>query len=160
MGLKSNYSNLKSYSIDRFYEKYIFSRERLTRLRGELSELRSNIKLLLYFVLERIYFLIHFFFLVLILYKLFRLLWQLSFFYIVNCFLLLLIFISRLFTYSGIDLILLILFAVGGGIGVLYYPNIFTWFDCLSRQSDNYIEKLYFFYSLYSLILLHLCSPL
>ena len=144
MGLKSNYSNLKSYSIDRFYEKYTFSRERLTRLRGELSELRSNIKLL-YSILEKIYILINFFISILIFYKLFQLLWQLPLYYIIKCFLLLLIFIYRLLTYSNLNSILLIAFAIYGSILILSLVHLFEWLDCLRQQSSGYIEKLYFF---------------
>ena len=144
MGLRSNYSNLKSYSIDRFYEKYTFSRERLTRLRGELSEIRSNIKLL-YSILEKIYLLIIFFISILILYKLFQSLWQLPLYYIIKCFLLLLIFMYRLLTYSSLNPILLIAFAICGSLFILSLVHLFEWLDCWRQQSSGYIEKLYLF---------------
>ena len=145
MGLKSNYSNLKSYSISRFYEKYIFSREGLTRLRDELSGLRSNIKLLLYSILDKNLDLIGFFFQITILYNFFQLLWQFDFYYMFGYFLFLLIYIGLFLIYYDLDLMASMLWIVYGGVFIVFFIYSIVWLDGLERLNYGYKNRLIFF---------------
>ena len=142
MVLKSNYSNLKSYSISRFYEKYIFSRERLTRLRGELSGLRSNIKFLLYFTLDKNPNLVIF---LIFLHNCIEALWLVSFYWIFGYPLLLLIYISSFLIYYDLDLICSLLWLICGNIFTLSFTLFILWLDGSRWLNRNYKNRLIFF---------------